>query len=225
MFLAYMHARPDGRIFYVGKGTSMRVSKIERSHNPHHSNIVAKYGRENILVGKMECSSESIAFELEKGLIKCLRRSGVDLVNLSEGGEGQAGYRFSEEWKIKHREKQAISLNRLEVLEKCRKNNSMNNKLSYEKMCRAVRSPEVRAKIGQATKNRSAESQAKMKASVRAACCKPFQCVETGQVFEALPDAVTWLRSIGNLKASKQMLQMVLSGRHKTAYGFHWLRV
>ncbi len=77
MFLTYIHARPDGRIFYVGKGTSARVSKIDSHHNPHHSNIVAKYGRKNILVGKMECSSEEIAFELEKGLIKCLRRSGV----------------------------------------------------------------------------------------------------------------------------------------------------
>lgn len=95
-FYAYVHARPDGRIFYAGKGNSFRVSKIDR-RNRHHQNIVNKYGAENILVGKMECSSEDIAFELEKGLIKCLRRSDVRLVNRTDGGDGVSGLKFSDE--------------------------------------------------------------------------------------------------------------------------------
>lgn len=99
-YYAYLHAKPNttdvSGIFYVGKGTSSRVSHIER-HNPYHRNVVAKYGKSNILVGKIECSSEAIAFDLEKGLIKCLRRMNVKLANMSDGGEGQSGYNHTEE--------------------------------------------------------------------------------------------------------------------------------
>lgn len=59
--------------------------------NAWYKNIVKKYGIEKILIGKIDCSSEEIAFELEKGLIKCLRSSGVVLCNLTKGGEGTSG--------------------------------------------------------------------------------------------------------------------------------------
>jgi hypothetical protein len=57
-----------------------------------HKHVTGKYGTSSILVGKRDCSSEAIAFELEKGLIKCLRRMGVELCNLTDGGEGASGY-------------------------------------------------------------------------------------------------------------------------------------
>ncbi len=91
---AYVHARPDtvdqSGIFYVGKGAQRRF-RPEIRRTKHHTNIVNKYGAENILVGKIDCSSEASALELEIGLIKCLRRSGVNLVNLTNGGEGASG--------------------------------------------------------------------------------------------------------------------------------------
>lgn len=93
MQYAYVHARPDTvsatGIFYVGKGTARRASNVAR-RNPHHTNIVAKHGAENILVGMIPCSSEAIAFDLERGLIKCLRRMGVKLTNMTDGGEGNS---------------------------------------------------------------------------------------------------------------------------------------
>lgn len=103
-FYTYIHARPNtveaSGIFYVGKGKETRAYTLKRS-NPHHSNIVGKYGAKNILVGVIDCSSESIAFELEKGLIKCLKRVGVNLSNLTAGGEGLSGYVPTEETRIK----------------------------------------------------------------------------------------------------------------------------
>lgn len=103
-FVAYVHARPDttdaSGIFYVGKGTGKRYAQLA-NRNRHHQNVVNKYGVENILVGKIECSSEEIAFDLEKGLIKCLRRSGVILTNMTDGGEGSSGYVPTEETKRK----------------------------------------------------------------------------------------------------------------------------
>lgn len=104
MFCAYVHARPTTvdatGIFYVGKGRARRAQDLSH-RNPHHANVVAKYGAENILFGKIECSSEEVAFELEKGLIKCLRRMGVQLTNQTDGGEGVSGLVFSEESKAK----------------------------------------------------------------------------------------------------------------------------
>lgn len=90
-FNAYVHCRPDGTPFYVGKGDAVRVSTKKRYHNRHHMNILNKYGEENVLVGKFECSTEDIAFDLERGLIKRLRKMGVCIVNLTDGGEGTKG--------------------------------------------------------------------------------------------------------------------------------------
>ena len=103
-FYAYLHCRPDGSPFYVGKGTILRARRVSRARNPHHKNIVNKYGPENILVGMMECSSESTAFELERGLLKRLRLMGAELSNLTDGGEGVSGLRMSKAAKQKMRE-------------------------------------------------------------------------------------------------------------------------
>lgn len=84
---AYVHCKPDGTPFYVGKG-ALRRAKYLGERNPHHQAVVSKYGRTNILIGMLECSSGSIAYELEKGIIKCLRRQGFQLTNLTDGGEG-----------------------------------------------------------------------------------------------------------------------------------------
>jgi group I intron endonuclease len=100
-FYAYIHCKPDGTPFYVGKGDEKRVSFKKRNHNPRHMNILNKYGETNILVGKMECSTEDNAFNLERGLIKRLRKMGVSIVNLTDGGDGAAGAVRSPETKAK----------------------------------------------------------------------------------------------------------------------------
>lgn len=100
-FYAYVHCKPDGTPFYVGKGDEVRVAFKKRYHNRHHMNILNKYGEENILVGKMECSTEDFAFDLERGLIKRLRKMGVSIVNLTEGGDGTKGAVRSPETRAK----------------------------------------------------------------------------------------------------------------------------
>lgn len=94
-FNAYVHAKPDGSVFYVGKGTTQRARSFKRVYNLHYTNTVKKYGSNNILVGIMPCSSEPLAFELEAGLIKCFRRMGVALANMSDGGEGNSGAKWN----------------------------------------------------------------------------------------------------------------------------------
>lgn len=105
-FYSYVLARPDGVPFYVGKGRGKRMNDLSSNRSLHFKNLVKKHGAENILKSKMECSSESIAFELEIGLIKCMKRSGFVLVNKTDGGEGPSGFVFSAHSRLLMSEKQ-----------------------------------------------------------------------------------------------------------------------
>lgn len=100
MFGAYLHARPTGAVFYVGKGRAKRALSLS-ARNPYHGSIIQKYKKENIIVRFIECSNEETAFELEKGLIKCFRKMGSRLANITNGGEGTSGLVHSLETKAK----------------------------------------------------------------------------------------------------------------------------
>ena len=84
---AYVHCKPDGTPFYVGKGRLRRAMRLS-GRNQYHTRTVEKYGKENLLVGMLECSSDAIAFDLEIGMIKCLKNMGVKLTNHTNGGDG-----------------------------------------------------------------------------------------------------------------------------------------
>ena len=94
-FFVYLHARPNTTdihgIFYVGKGVKSRLSSVIRKHNQHHTRIVNKYGKENIVVRILACESEQHAFDLEVQMIAKLREMGVKLANATDGGEGKSG--------------------------------------------------------------------------------------------------------------------------------------
>ena len=99
MFYTYLHCRPDGEPFYVGKGADKyteghgtdRRCFSKKNRNKHHRNIIAKYGWENILVYIFPCVSEVQAFADEIQQIAQLRREGFKLVNATNGGEGATG--------------------------------------------------------------------------------------------------------------------------------------
>jgi len=84
---AYIHCKPDGTPFYVGKGALRRANYLGE-RNAYHKAVVTKYGKENILKGMLECTSDKIALALEVGLIKCLRKMNVKIANFTDGGEG-----------------------------------------------------------------------------------------------------------------------------------------
>lgn len=101
-FYTYLHCKPDGTPFYVGKGSGRRARRlIKFGRNPHHQNIVKKYGAQNIQVFIFECDSEQQSFDDEIAMIKQLQCEGYDLCNLTDGGEGASGYVHSAEAIIK----------------------------------------------------------------------------------------------------------------------------
>lgn len=98
-YYAYIHCKPDGTPFYVGKGVRARYKNFTQ-RSEWHKRVTAKYGPENILIGKLSCTTNAAALELEVGLIKCFRKMSVTLVNKTEGGEGNVGWRCPDSVRI-----------------------------------------------------------------------------------------------------------------------------
>lgn len=155
-FYAYMHTKPDGTPFYIGKGNGRRVRNFSK-RNQHHKNTVAKYGRENIHIGYMECSSESVAFDLEMGLIKCVKRMGIELTNLTDGGHGVSGLVVTPEQRAKISATLTGRPGRPWTEEAKAKVGAANRGKK--------RTPEQRAKMGRKNKFVSEETRAKLRAA------------------------------------------------------------
>lgn len=100
MFYTYLHCKPNGDPFYVGKGKGVRSNNFKQ-RSAYHKRIVAKYGRENIQIFVFPCDSEEQAFADEVQQIAQLRREGYELCNATDGGEGTCGQVYSDESRAK----------------------------------------------------------------------------------------------------------------------------
>ena len=97
-FYTYMHIRKDtGLPFYVGKGSGNRAN-WQHGRNKHWSNVVKKHGFDVSILAHWE--NENDAFQHEIFLISCFKDVGIELVNLTNGGDGPSGQKFSAEQKI-----------------------------------------------------------------------------------------------------------------------------
>lgn len=97
-FYTYQYQRPDGTIYYVGKGKNNRAFTKNSKYVPVPS-------RACILIQHWE--SEEKAFEMEKWWISFWGRkdNGTGILrNLTDGGEGSSGYILSDEQKKKSSE-------------------------------------------------------------------------------------------------------------------------
>ena len=94
-FYVYIHKKPDGTPFYVGKGHGKRAYKFH-NRNPHHQAILDKYAGQ-VIVDITNCVDEKSAFDLEVVYIKQIKEAGYRLANMTDGGEGPTGYRFDDE--------------------------------------------------------------------------------------------------------------------------------
>jgi hypothetical protein len=85
-------------VFYVGKGAARRAWDLSPTRRTqHHVNIIRKYGAKNILVTVTHHPDEVSAFDHERALIASYRAMGVQLINLTDGGEGATGRPYSAE--------------------------------------------------------------------------------------------------------------------------------
>ena len=177
IFYIYEDAKPDGEVFYVGKGTEARVRQVKR--NRWHQFICEKFpdwSRTRVFEG-----TEAECFAKERELIAFYGRRDKGLgplVNLTDGGEGTSGAVLSEEFCKKNKERlkgnqYAKGVKHTEAMNKAKSERSKNRKHSPEsivKMREFSNSPEGKAKKSAATKGRkqSEEQIAKRVAAVAA---------------------------------------------------------
>ena len=95
MFYTYSHATPEGRLFYIGKGSGRRAYAFYQ-RSSYWNNIVSKYGTPTVKIIS-EWGTEQEALHHEIALIKCHREQGLVLCNLTDGGEGTSGYKATPE--------------------------------------------------------------------------------------------------------------------------------
>ena len=100
-FYIYIHCRPDGEPFYIGYSGNQRRCHNFTQRTKYHKHVVAKHGKENILIYTRNCHSESHAHANEKWMIAWCRAQGYRLTNMTAGGEGCSGRKLSEETKSK----------------------------------------------------------------------------------------------------------------------------
>ena len=100
MFCTYAHYTPQGRLFYIGKGSSERRAHYMQGRNNYWNKIVAKHGKPRVEI-LSTWGSEEEAFSHEVLLISCFRDMGYELANIANGGEGGGGYTLTDEHKAK----------------------------------------------------------------------------------------------------------------------------
>ncbi len=230
MFCTYSHHKPDGTLFYIGKG-SVKRAHAKDNRNPHWRNIVAKHGSYKVEI-LANWPTEADAFEHEKFLISCFRDLGFSLANITNGGDGVAGHKHSAESKAKMSAFQSV----FQKTEKMRLIRQMCGEMSKRQERRAAHSALIKAQMSD-PKNRERSRAGALKlasdpifiAAQRDRALKRMQdpkfrymmaipcvCVETGQVFKSQADAAKFVGG------RPQTINKAISGARQTAYGYHW---
>ena len=92
-YFVYFHIRlSNNQIFYIGKGKNKRFKSVA-DRNKHWHNVANKGYYYLIYANNL---TEKEAFNLEKEMIKKYKSQ---LVNLTDGGEGTSGYKYTKEQK------------------------------------------------------------------------------------------------------------------------------
>jgi hypothetical protein len=101
-FYVYEHLRADTlEVFYVGKGKGKRARCASRHHRSEWwQRVAAKAGGFEVHFVAVGLREED-AFALEVERIAELRRAGVPICNLTNGGDGTSGWIKSPEWRRK----------------------------------------------------------------------------------------------------------------------------
>jgi len=97
VFYVYQHLKADsGEIFYVGKGMGRRAyDSYHRSK--YWKNIEAKHG---VIVEFLKVDiTEPESLKIEIATIEKYRKQGLEIINMTDGGDGTSGYSHTQEHK------------------------------------------------------------------------------------------------------------------------------
>ena len=169
-FYVYEHIKPPTKeVFYVGKGSGKRA-RARSNRNQYWHNVVNKHGFEVKFI--VENIDEELAFLVEEERIDQLRRLGIKLCNMTDGGEGSSGLVLSDE--VKQMVSQRF---------KGKKLTEEHKKKCSESLKKIKKSKEWVEKISQKLRGRKRRPEENIGAA--RAVSKPVFCITTGETFES----------------------------------------
>ena len=227
----YTLARPNGVVFYIGKGTNGRINAHEwevqygKLYNAHKSNVIRKILREGDKIQKtilnyFDTDEEAHAYEV--ALIFFMRPYD-NLTNITDGGEGILGMTRSEETRQKISEaKQNISEETRRKLSESRNGRTHTEEVRHKMSIKAQergpvsegtrrklseshkgkkRSEETRRRISEAKKNQSEETRRKISETKKG---KPRSEETKRKVSEAKQGQTPWNKGISMTDEQKR---------------------
>lgn len=229
MFFTYAHSKPDGTLFYIGKGTQKRAYAKD-NRNPYWQHIVSKHGRTvNMLAG---WDKEKDALLHEQFLIACFRDMGHKLANVTDGGEGISGHKHSAEAKTKMSafQKQFQNSDRMKIAhaiagEKSKLPERRQKQRDFARAYMANPVHREQSRMGALKQcqdplfieaQRERAKKRMTSPEFRYMMAKPCVCIETGQEFKSQADAAKWVGG------RPQTINRAITGARLTAYGYHW---
>lgn len=212
-FYVYILARPNGKPFYVGKGSGDRVfmhdTEARTGHRCYKCNIIRKIWKsggevQRYMMLETDDEQEALAYEVE--LIALYGRK--TLANLTDGGEGVAGYAYKRTPETLERMRSSLKAyyadrpeERARIGERIRANAATPEGHAKRIAARAARSanPEhqARASAGQIARYAKPEERAKASASQKGRTFSP----ETLDRMRAASQA-RWAKAEERAKAS-----------------------
>ena len=238
-FYVYEHIRLDNMTcFYVGKGKGERAYDLER--NDHHDRISNMHGHAVLII--KDNLTEEEAFELERDTIEDYvfnlgygidikgyknRENNEFLTNMTFGGEGSSGHKFSEETKEKQSNSQKerwknTSNERKEELRNIFSKNVKKYWDNVDKEAKKERSKHVsETRIKNETakgKNNPMYGKHHSKETIEKLSKKVIN-ITTGEIFNSIKDGAKKYGLIPN------SISQCCSGRYKTSGGFKWIKL
>lgn len=229
MFLTYAHFKPEGALFYIGKGSKKRAYAKD-NRNQHWTNIVKKHGFQVKTLAKW--ADESDALLHEQFLIACFKDMGHKLANVTDGGEGISGHKHSAEAKTKMSafQKQFQNSDRMKIAhaiagEKSKLPERRQKQRDFARAYMANPLHREQSRMGALKQcqdplfieaQRKRAKQRMTRPEFRYIMAKPCVCIETGQEFKSQADAAKWAGG------KSQTINRAITGARLTAYGYHW---
>jgi len=197
IFYVYQHRKADtGEIFYVGKGMGRRAyDSFHRSK--YWKNIVAKHGL--IVEFIKENITEPESLKLEILTIDSYRQKGLQIINMTDGGDGTTGYAHTPE----HKEKMSSILSG--------ENNPRYGKVGTRKGVKATPETVEKLRLSHLGKRHSEEQKKKIQESTKKARQGIKTLGMTGRVHSEETKAKMRAKALGRKLSAESIEKMKIT--------------